>query len=148
MSQSVLSILAVVSLAVSLAALALALLLGQRLRRLRRFRPRARPDGERAPSAWDETAIAYELGELREQIGHAVQRVGMVRFDAFEDMGGQLSFAAALLDADGSGLVLSSINGRSETRIYAKPIEQGTSSYNLSEEEHEAIRRALRVVRA
>lgn len=73
----------------------------------------------------------------------AVQHVGLVRFDAFEDMGGNLSFAAAMLDADGDGFVLTSINGRQETRIYAKPIERGSSRYHLSDEEQEAIRRAI-----
>jgi hypothetical protein len=73
----------------------------------------------------------------------AVQHVGLVRFDAFEDMGGHLSFAAALLDADGDGFILTSINGRQETRIYAKPIERGASRYHLSNEEQEAIRRAI-----
>jgi hypothetical protein len=72
-----------------------------------------------------------------------VQGVGVVRFDAFEDMGGHLSFSAALLDGHGDGVVLTSINGRQETRIYAKPVVGGTSQHNLSEEEQEAIRRAL-----
>jgi hypothetical protein len=66
-----------------------------------------------------------------------------VRFDAFEDMGGHLSFSAALLDAHGDGVVLTSINGRRETRIYAKPVSAAQSQYNLSDEEQEAIRRAL-----
>ena len=95
-----------------------------------------------------------EMAGLREQmlglqdtVAHAVQRVGLVRFDAFEDLGGMLSFAVAMLDQMGSGVVFSSINGRNETRIYAKPIEQGSSRINLSGEEEEAIRRALGAVR-
>lgn len=84
-----------------------------------------------------------ETGELWEIARHAVQRLGLVRFDAFEDMGGHLSFCAAMLDADGNGVVLTSINGRAENRMYAKPIEGGASRYHLSEEEQEAIRRAL-----
>ena len=87
-----------------------------------------------------------DLTGLRDAIARAVQHVGLVRFDAFEDMGGNLSFAAALLDGEGSGIVFSSINGRQETRIYAKPIEQGNSRYNLSGEEEEAIKRALGAV--
>ncbi|HVL32708.1 MAG TPA: DUF4446 family protein [Actinomycetota bacterium] len=86
-----------------------------------------------------------ELGSMREGLARAIQRVGLVRFDAFDDMGGRLSFAAALLDEDGSGLVLSSINGRHETRIYAKAIEHGQSRIQLSDEEVEAIKRALGV---
>jgi hypothetical protein len=73
----------------------------------------------------------------------AVQHVGLVKFDAFEDMGGHLSFAAAMLDAEGDGFVLTSINGRQETRIYAKAIQRGSSVSHLSGEEQEAIRRAI-----
>jgi hypothetical protein len=73
----------------------------------------------------------------------AVRRVGLVRYDAFEDVGGRLSFSCALLDDHGSGVVVTSINGRQDTRVYAKPIAEGTSSYNLSIEEEEAIRQAL-----
>jgi hypothetical protein len=72
-----------------------------------------------------------------------VQRVGLVRYDAFDDMGGHLSFSAALLDGQGNGLVITSINGRQDTRCYAKPVEGWTSSHNLSEEEELAIQRAL-----
>ena len=77
------------------------------------------------------------------QIEAGVRRVALIRYDAFEDVGGQLSFSAALLDEHGSGLVLTSINGRQETRVYAKPVVEGTSTYNLSLEEEEAIRRAM-----
>jgi hypothetical protein len=77
------------------------------------------------------------------QIESGVRRVALIRYDAFEDVGGQLSFSAALLDEHGSGLVLTSINGRQETRVYAKPVAEGTSTYNLSLEEEEAIRRAM-----
>ena len=73
----------------------------------------------------------------------AVQRFGLVRYDAFEDMGGQLSFSAALLDDYGDGLVISSINGRSETRTYGKPIRDQSSEHNLSEEERAAIAAAM-----
>jgi hypothetical protein len=77
------------------------------------------------------------------RIGSTVQRVGLLRYDAFEDVGGRLSFSCALLDDDGTGVVLTSINGRQETRVYAKPVTAGTSSYNLSTEEQESIRQAL-----
>jgi hypothetical protein len=73
----------------------------------------------------------------------AVRRVGLVRYDAFEDVGGRLSFSCALLDDHGNGVVMTSINGRQDTRVYAKPIDAGQSSYNLSIEEEEAIRQAL-----
>jgi Protein of unknown function (DUF4446) len=88
-------------------------------------------------------AMQNEFDSLRDAVGRAVQGVGVVRFDAFEDMGGHLSFSAALLDAHGDGVVITSINGRRETRIYAKPVTGAASQYNLSDEEQEAIRRAL-----
>lgn len=69
----------------------------------------------------------------------AVQRFALVRYDAFEEMGGRLSFSAALLDDHGDGVLITSINGRTETRTYAKPVKQLTSAHNLSEEEREAI---------
>ncbi len=72
-----------------------------------------------------------------------VSKVGLLRYDAFEDVGGRLSFSCALLDEHGSGVVLTSINGRQETRVYAKPVTHGNSSYNLSMEEQEAITKAL-----
>jgi hypothetical protein len=72
-----------------------------------------------------------------------VRHVGLLRYDAFEDVGGRLSFSCALLDDHATGVVLTSINGRQETRVYAKPVTAGTSSYNLSTEEQEAIRQAL-----
>ena len=77
------------------------------------------------------------------QIEGSVRRVGILRYDAFEDVGGRLSFSCALLDEHGTGVVITSINGRQETRVYAKPIARSTSSYNLSLEEEEAIRQAM-----
>ena len=69
----------------------------------------------------------------------ALQKFHMVRYDAFDDMGGRLSFSAALLDDHGDGLVITSINGRTETRTYAKQVVGLTSEHNLSEEERGAI---------
>lgn len=77
------------------------------------------------------------------QIEGSVRNVALLRYDAFEDVGGRLSFSCALLDDQGNGVVLTSINGRQETRVYAKPVNLGTSSHNLSLEEEESIRRAL-----
>ena len=72
----------------------------------------------------------------------ALRHVGVVRYDAFGDMGGRLSFSAALFDDEGNGLVISSINGRSETRTYAKPLVDLRSDHTLSPEEEDAIRLA------
>ncbi len=69
----------------------------------------------------------------------AMRHVAVVRYDAFGDMGGMLSFSAALCDDNGDGLVISSINGRSETRTYAKSLVGGQSDHSLSPEEKQAI---------
>jgi hypothetical protein len=73
----------------------------------------------------------------------SVRHISLLRYDAFEDVGGRLSFSCAMLDDHATGVVLTSINGRQETRVYAKPIAEGTSTYNLSVEESEAIRQAM-----
>jgi hypothetical protein len=67
----------------------------------------------------------------------------VVRYDAFGDMGGRLSFTAALLDDSGDGLVITSINGRTESRAYAKGVKEGASDQSLSPEEIQAIQLAL-----
>jgi len=72
-----------------------------------------------------------------------VQRVGVVRFNPFPDAGGDQSFAVALLDAEGTGLVVSSLHGRAETRVFAKAVSGGHSKHSLSTEEQDAIDRAL-----
>ncbi|MGE5588849.1 MAG: DUF4446 family protein [Clostridia bacterium] len=73
-----------------------------------------------------------------------VQGLGVVRFNAFQDTGGDQSFALALLDGSGDGVVVSSLYGRNESRVYAKPVEQGSSRYTLTAEEQEAVDQALR----
>lgn len=73
----------------------------------------------------------------------SITKVGVVRFNPFKDTGGDQSFAIALLDSNNNGLVLSSLYTREGTRVYTKPIEAGKSSYNLSDEEKEAINKAI-----
>ena len=87
--------------------------------------------------------LSAEERRLVETMKGAVQRFGLVRYDAFEDMGGHLSFSAALLTGEGDGLVITSINGRADTRCYAKIGKGGQSSHHLSGEEELAIRQAL-----
>ena len=72
-----------------------------------------------------------------------IQKTGLVRYNAFSDTGCDLSFSLALLDSDGSGVVLSSLYGRNESIMYAKPLVNGKSRYALSAEEQEAMNRAL-----
>ena len=66
-----------------------------------------------------------------------------MRFNPFADTGGDQSFAIALLDAEGNGVVLSSLHSRTDTRIFAKQVQGGRSRHQLSDEEQDAIRRAL-----
>ena len=103
-------------------------------------------------------AVAKELQELdasREEIEkyletvekrlrRAVQHVGIVRFNPFEDAGGDQSFAIAVLDESKNGIVISSLYGRGMSRIYAKPLEKAAPRYQLSEEEKRAIAEALK----
>ena len=73
----------------------------------------------------------------------AFSRVGLVRYNPFEETGGNQSFALALLDAEGDGWVLSSLHARSGTRVYAKTISDGRSETALSDEEAAALRQAM-----
>jgi len=82
--------------------------------------------------------------ELKAQLDLCLQRVGFVRFNAFEDVGGEQSFALALLDANENGVVLSNLLSRVDSRAYAKAIGAGSSEHTLSEEEKEAVRKATR----
>lgn len=72
----------------------------------------------------------------------ALRDVSVVRYDALNEMSGQLSFSLALLNATGDGVVLSSINGRAETRTYAKPVVAGQGGQELSPEEAQAVQSA------
>jgi Protein of unknown function (DUF4446) len=89
--------------------------------------------------------IGRETAQLRQRVSSLVGTVGLTRYDAFPDIGGQLSYSAAFLDEAGDGVVLSTINGRSETRSYAKPVRGGRSDHNLSDEEQAAIAMAMGV---
>lgn len=82
---------------------------------------------------------AGELAALRADIGQALRHVAVVRYDAFGDMGGRLSFSAAIVDDQGDGVVLSSIHARGESRTYAKGITDGGSDATLTPEEQQAL---------
>lgn len=88
-------------------------------------------------------AADAEAHHLRELLARTVSRVGLVRYDAFEDVGGGLSFSTAFLDEHADGVVLTAINGRAETRCYAKPITAGVSAHHLSAEEEAALAEAV-----
>jgi len=80
-----------------------------------------------------------DLAALRADIAQALRHVAVVRYDAFGDMGGRLSFSAAVIDDGGDGLVFSSIHARGESRTYAKGIVGGGSDATLTPEEQQAL---------
>ncbi len=83
------------------------------------------------------------LKDVEKTAAKSIQYVGLVRYNAFQDMGGDFSYSLALLDQKGDGVVISSIFGREDARTYAKPIKAGRSDYQLSEEEKQAIQKIL-----
>ena len=87
--------------------------------------------------------VGRETAQLRQRVSNLVGTVGLTRYDAFPEVGGHLSWSAAFLDEAGDGVVLSAINGRSETRSYAKPVRGGRSGHNLSDEERATIAMAM-----
>jgi hypothetical protein len=73
----------------------------------------------------------------------SVHKVGVIRFNPFKDQGGDQSFSVALLDGENSGVVISALHTREGNRVYSKPVEKGKAvSYPLTDEEHEAIKKA------
>ncbi len=83
--------------------------------------------------------LGGRLERLGDQTQHCLQRTGLVRYDAFKELGGHLSFSLALLDSRQDGIVLSVLNDREGARAYAKPVAGGRSTFTLSEEEQRAI---------
>lgn len=119
----------ILALVIVLPLLALALLTAQvlRLRQQVRHIERQRPVGD------------GDLAALRADLAQALRHVAVVRYDAFGDMGGRLSFSAAIVDDRGDGLVISSIHARGESRTYAKGIVGGDSDATLTPEEQQAL---------
>ncbi|WP_010298297.1 DUF4446 family protein [Clostridium senegalense] len=74
---------------------------------------------------------------------NCIQKFSIIRYKAFEDVGSDLSYSIALLDANNDGVLLTSIYGRNESTTYAKPIDKGISRYDLSEEEERALHEAI-----
>ena len=92
--------------------------------------------------ARNEEIISY-CKIIDDNIKRCSQKIGIVRYNAFKDVGSDLSFALAILDDYNNGVVLNGIYARDSSNIYAKPIENGVSKYVLSEEEKEAVNRAI-----
>ena len=87
----------------------------------------------------DNEEIKAYYTKLDSDIASCIQKVGMVRYNAFKDVGSDLSFAIALLDREDNGVVFNGLYGSESSNIYAKPIKNGKSSYQLSEEEKYAL---------
>jgi uncharacterized protein YlxW (UPF0749 family) len=97
-----------------------------------------------------ETAVIdlqARVAGVEDDVAVCTSRVAMVHYDAFPDMGGKLSFSLAMLDEQGDGIVLSIINGRSETRVWGKRVIAGSSRQRLSDEESRVLEQALVVER-
>lgn len=86
--------------------------------------------------------LSEELDALKKKSKFSVQKVALIRFNPFREVGGDQSFSVALLDGNNSGVVITSLYSREENRVYGKPVKNGESEYLLSEEEKEAIERA------
>ena len=87
--------------------------------------------------------IASHVETLDHDLTKCIQKVGMVRYNAFKDVGSDLSFSLALLDENNNGVVLNGIYAREMSNIYAKPIQNGKTTYALSDEEKEALQKAI-----
>jgi hypothetical protein len=86
--------------------------------------------------------VAQQVSELEALARTDISRVGFVRYDAFDDTGSELSYALALLNREGDGVVISSIYSRTDTRTYGKAVNAYKPAVNASDEELRAIERA------
>lgn len=89
------------------------------------------------------TEVITGLKILQQDLSKCIQKVGIIRYNAFKDTGSDLSFALALLDEENNGVVLNGIYSREMSNIYAKPVEKGVATYTVSEEEKQAIDKAI-----
>ena len=135
MDETLILLLLIVSLLVGVAALVLAVIV------LARTSGRSRRTNRRAPELpTDVAGLRGEVHALRTEVSDALRHLAVVRYDAFGDMGGHLSWSLALLDDSGNGVVLTSIHGRSDARTYAKNVSDWSCDQQLSPEEEEAIK--------
>lgn len=123
-------VLTVLTLVVAVAALAVAVAAWRR-------QPSYAGDPDALPE--DVVGLRQEVAALKAESAGAFRHLGIVRYDAFQDVGGRLSWSVALLDEAGDGVVLTAINGRSEARSYAKGISGWESEQPLSPEEERAV---------
>ena len=135
MSVAIVFVLVLLVLLLAVAGLVLAVVALRRVSAGRRT-----SNGDALPE--DVYGLRQEVAALRAEARDALRHLSVVRYDAFGDMGGHLSWSLALLDDGGHGVVLTSIHGRSEARTYAKSITSWTCEQQLSPEEEEAIQHA------
>lgn len=143
---------------ISLILLVSTLSLASKVRKLRRKRA-AKLQGESVGDILDCLALQQESVdrldkqlsdvltrqfEQAETLAKCLKNVGIVRFNAFDDVGGEQSFAVVVLDSDRNGVAVSSIYGRQDSRVYAKEIQKGQGERPLSDEEQKALELALR----
>jgi hypothetical protein len=133
-----LTLLLLALLVTSVAALVIALLALRRGQAGHARRTSLRRGGADLPT--DVEGLRGEVQALRMEAAEALRHLAVVRYDAFGDMGGHLSWSMALLDDGGNGVVLTSIHGRSEARTYAKNVTSWTCDQALSPEEEEAVK--------
>jgi len=88
--------------------------------------------------------LSKKFTDLQEKSKLSIQKIGMVRFNPFNEVGSNQSFSLALLDHNNDGLVITSLYTRKENRIYGKPIKGSNSEYTLSNEEKQAIEKAIK----
>ena len=161
MSADTAGVIAIAAGALALVALLSCLLLARRLRRLRATQQVIEgEDGDRTliEHATDLDRRLRELGqevgdavsglrgsddELDRRLRGAITQCAVVRYDAMGEMTGRQSSSIALLDSNGTGVVLSSILHREQARLYAKPIDEGRSEFDLSPEEQQALDSAM-----
>lgn len=88
-------------------------------------------------------SLLTEQATIRNTQSNTIQKIGFIKYNAFENIGNDLSFALTLLDGNNNGICISSIYGRNESRIFSKPIVKGKSLVSLSQEELESLNEAL-----
>ena len=88
------------------------------------------------------SGLEIRTTSIERTLQHTLQWMGIIRYNPFRNTGGAQSFALAIVDGNGDGVVISSLHTRENTRVYAKPLHQWTSEHALTEEEQQAITRA------
>ena len=88
-------------------------------------------------------SVEVKCEDVSQKVIKSMQQIGFIRYTAFDDMGGELSFSIAMLDSNSDGFVMTNIYARDMSHVYAKPIRAGKSIHKLSSEEKEAISRAM-----